>query len=950
MLAKKCLLVGILTLLSVSLAIADPPAVHPTTGEPLVIDCLRGTPDAIDGDLSDWNLEAMTPAVLDVVEQLNSGQDSWDGPEDCSGEFYLLWDDENIYIAAVVKDDALSMNKSGGDIWNADAIEVFFSTTNAVAGHAEHYQYGFNANNQRWNWCNMDGAGSTEPDYLQIASSVTADGYICEASISYGQMLSLDFSAGNTIGFHPVFDDTDNGDTELQMTWTGREAHDQSLGFGHMVLSADSAAEPEAPSSTIIWVSFHGADDAPSDAAAAVGFTEASDKGYTDLLTANGYNVTRYITSSTPDPEVLNAADLVIIGRAVSSGGYSNDGATAWNNISAPMIIMGGYVLRSSRMGYTTGTNMPDTTGDITLTVSDPTHPIFAGIPLTDGTMVNPYAGGAVVLPTDGTTVSRGISINNDPADDEGTILATIAEASADTGPVGGMVIAEWPAGATLTHAGGAETDVLAGHRLVFLSGSREPDGVTGGDAAGLYDLYPDGEKMLLNAVSYMIPVKLLDVTAPGDAIQGVPNDGDWPGAETPDLAIDDDTSTKFLHFKGELEPTGFQVTPAAGASIVTGLTLTTANDAIERDPVTFKLSGSNESIDGPYELIASGDIVDFAQADAWPRFTMNATPISFYNDVAYAHYQVLFPAVRDAGSANSMQIAEVELLGELYVDPDIAAINELYNQATLACGTGDVELYLSIFTEDAVVMTPGRPAFIGKEVLRAAMEGLFGLFDLGLPYTVDEVGVPGDWAFVRSSFQYSMTPKEGGETTTNPGKQLDILKRQADGSWNVYNECWNYGATPTAAKMAGTSWGPGLAKMAQEDDADAIYREMCDLYTLAVETGDTDLYVANYTDDGVQMPPDEPSRIGSEQIRAGIEPALALFNAECPIYPKEAVITGDWAFGRCDWSLSLTPKEGGPTTTFNGKGTDVLKRQADGSWKYYISCWNYNGPPIVEE
>jgi hypothetical protein len=156
----------------------------------------------------------------------------------------------------------------------------------------------------------------------------------------------------------------------------------------------------------------------------------------------------------------------------------------------------------------------------------------------------------------------------------------------------------------------------------------------------------------------------LVDVTAPGDAIQGVPNDGDWPGAETPDLAIDDDTSTKFLHFKGETEPTGFQVTPAAGPSIVTGLTLTTANDAIERDPVTFELSGSNESIDGPYTLIASGDIVDFAQADAWPRFTMNSTPISFDNDVAYAHYQVLFPTVRDAASANSMQIAEVELLG----------------------------------------------------------------------------------------------------------------------------------------------------------------------------------------------------------------------------------------------------------------------------------------------
>jgi Concanavalin A-like lectin/glucanases superfamily len=258
----------------------------------------------------------------------------------------------------------------------------------------------------------------------------------------------------------------------------------------------------------IIFVSFHGADDAPAAAAAAVGFTEASDKGYTDLLKANGYNVTRYLTTNDPDPNVLNAADLVIISRAVSSSGYQNDGATAWNTrITAPMMILGGYVLRSSRMGYTTGSDMVDTTGDIKLTVSDPTNPIFAGIALTDGTMDNPYASGTVVLPTDGVTVSRGISINNDPPDDEGMVLATVAQASADTGPVGGMVIAEWPAGATLQHSGGAGTDVLAGPRLVFLTGSREPSGVTGGEAAGLFDLYNDGTKMFLNAVKYMVSV-----------------------------------------------------------------------------------------------------------------------------------------------------------------------------------------------------------------------------------------------------------------------------------------------------------------------------------------------------------------------------------------------------------------------------------------------------------
>ncbi|MHC4586093.1 MAG: hypothetical protein ACYS3N_16310, partial [Planctomycetota bacterium] len=144
------------------------------------------------------------------------------------------------------------------------------------------------------------------------------------------------------------------------------------------------------------------------------------------------------------------------------------------------------------------------------------------------------------------------------------------------------------------------------------------------------------------------------DITGPGDIIQGIPNDGisenddhGWPGNEPPHQAIDDRTNTKYLHFKGDIEPTGFRVTPAVGPTIVTGLTFTTANDAPERDPIEYELYGSNVSIDGPYTLIAEGPIVDFAGADPWPRFTMTETPIQFQNDIAYAHYWVMFPVVR---------------------------------------------------------------------------------------------------------------------------------------------------------------------------------------------------------------------------------------------------------------------------------------------------------------
>jgi hypothetical protein len=216
----------------------------------------------------------------------------------------------------------------------------------------------------------------------------------------------------------------------------------------------------------------------------------------------------------------------------------------------------------------------------------------------------------------------------------------------------------------------------------------------------------------------------LADVTGPGDAVQGVPNDGvntsgsavGWPAKELPALAIDDNVDTKFLHFKGEKEPTGIQVTPAVGATLVTGLTFTTANDAPERDPVKYELSGSNVGINGPWTKIAAGDINDFAQATAWPHFTMNAKAISLKNTVAYKHYQVLFPAVRNPATANSMQIAEIELLGVITEPPSLLANGGFES--------GKIEPYSIYGTATSEVVT----ACVGAAVPEGPIEGKYCL------------------------------------------------------------------------------------------------------------------------------------------------------------------------------------------------------------------------------
>jgi hypothetical protein len=263
----------------------------------------------------------------------------------------------------------------------------------------------------------------------------------------------------------------------------------------------------------IAWISFHPGDNQPSAAVAARGFTQAPDAGYTQLLTANGYSVTRFLTQDNPPQsliDTLNKFDLIIISRSVSSGHYQQSNETyAWNTaITKPVMILGGYVLRDNRLGYVTGNNIPDTTGDIRLLVEQPAHPIFNGIQLDQNNItVNPYAT-IVTAIIDGTNnVQRGISVPTDPLDGGGTILASIAPA--DAGPVDGtrMIIAEWPAGATLTPSdGGARNEILGGRRLVFLTGSRESATANTSEVAGIFDLIGDGPQLFLNAVAYMIP------------------------------------------------------------------------------------------------------------------------------------------------------------------------------------------------------------------------------------------------------------------------------------------------------------------------------------------------------------------------------------------------------------------------------------------------------------
>jgi uncharacterized protein (TIGR02246 family) len=290
-----------------------------------------------------------------------------------------------------------------------------------------------------------------------------------------------------------------------------------------------------------------------------------------------------------------------------------------------------------------------------------------------------------------------------------------------------------------------------------------------------------------------------------------------------------------------------------------------------------------------------------------------------------------------------------VGVCASVLAQEDAAAIaREVSDQYTLACRSGDVDLYMSLWDDNGVQMPPDVPANIGKEQIRSGMEAAFDLFYFEVPIFVEEAEIAGDWLFVRCTYSISLTPKEGGETSTRSGKDLSIWKRQADGSWKLYIDCYNYNAPLSAGKLASTSWEPGRAKRAQEDAAEAMVKALIETYTLACNTGDVELFMSLWDDNGVQMAPDAPANIGKEQIRSGMEAFFGAFDCVLPIFLEDAVIAGDWAFGRCRYTESLTPKEGGNTSTWAGKALSIYQRQADGSWKLRIDCFSFDGPPTV--
>ncbi len=197
-----------------------PTAVPDKRTGPTVDAVFIDSPPAIDGDLDDWDLDAIR--LVAVV----FGANNHAGPEDLSGTFMVGWDETQLYIAAMVVDDTYVQNAVGEEIFKGDSLEVLLDKNlrtdfSSRVLSTDDYQLGISPGAKigdtpaAYLWYPEGNAGPRV--LVDIAAAPTDDGYQVEIAIPWS-VFGISPSEGDIFGFGFSISDNDEVGSITQQT------------------------------------------------------------------------------------------------------------------------------------------------------------------------------------------------------------------------------------------------------------------------------------------------------------------------------------------------------------------------------------------------------------------------------------------------------------------------------------------------------------------------------------------------------------------------------------------------------------------------------------------------------------------------------------------------------------------------------------------------------------
>lgn len=203
------------------------------------------TPPTLDGDLSEWG--AQTGIAIPFVTENNG----WDGTMDLTAVWWLGWDDANLYLAVHVEDDRHVQSRETKFAYLGDSLELQLDTDRegdfAPQVSPDDFQYvispgdfaglpadafRFQGNDENWP---ADAPGTA----VQVAARQTADGYLLEAAIPWGDINTTP-APGLVLGAALSNNDIDNpasGTQELMLSHVATRLWRDPTSWGTLTLA-----------------------------------------------------------------------------------------------------------------------------------------------------------------------------------------------------------------------------------------------------------------------------------------------------------------------------------------------------------------------------------------------------------------------------------------------------------------------------------------------------------------------------------------------------------------------------------------------------------------------------------------------------------------------------------------------------------------------------------------
>ncbi len=237
------------------------------------------------------------------------------------------------------------------------------------------------------------------------------------------------------------------------------------------------------------------------------------DSLYVAALHNAGYHVnvpaySDYSNVDSAEAEVLKAADLVIIGRGVSSGDFDDADDVIWEELETPIIMMSNYVARSNRLRWFNSSSALYAArfGTQQATVNQPMDTAFTGLTISGNVIDYAENNLGFIRVTDAASINGELlltMINGqegyDIDTDNGSVKDTIQLSAYD----GNVLMARFAPGDSMYFGGGA---MPAGWRTFMTAGDDHDYDTTQGRRLYNFHVFTeDMHQVFLNEVDYLI-------------------------------------------------------------------------------------------------------------------------------------------------------------------------------------------------------------------------------------------------------------------------------------------------------------------------------------------------------------------------------------------------------------------------------------------------------------